>query len=315
MSSKTSKYIKSPLKWAGGKRNISEIIVRWIEEYNKTTKINQFIEPFCGGLSVTLHLASVGNIINIQNYWCNDINRSLVHFYTQLIENPTNFIKTLEILNDEKNNCAENYYQIRDDFNQEKTNSVLTMEHAAKFLYLNKRNFNGLYRENSQGLYNVPYRKNNSSMFEMEHLISVGNLLSEKKINFTCEHYTFVLDELLRIPTEDCPGTIVYIDPPYYPIDGKSSFTQYHSKGFDKKDQEELAGYIKKLDTRKIPFILSNVPCEEIYLLYKEFFIYKFHSIRDMRNAEGKTRANSHEYNEVLITNMSTAFTWFSKNS
>lgn len=163
------------------------------------------------------------------------------------------------------------------------------------FLFLNKRCFNGLYRENSKGLLNVPFRLNNCSIFCPENISELHKLFSVSNYKFTTGSYIKVFDQVAQ-------NDILYIDPPYYPS-GRSKFTQYHSSNFTIEDQKELAFAIRELDKRNRSFILSNSPCDEIKELYEGFEMKEFQITRSMRNARGISNSNSGN-NEIIITNI-----------
>ena len=289
--------IKSPLKWAGGKKdlvgNIQFLLSEYIDNRNYIENF-RLVEPFCGGLSVSLNI----NNNKIKSYWCNDINKSLINLYNNIKEaNKLNeLLLILEELNASDKNNKEEYYKTRHIFNINKKRENLSINHSADFIYLNKRCFNGLYRENSSGEFNVPYGENKTSIYDRELLLKLNDLFNRKKFVFTSENYKYVFE---NVESND----IIYIDPPYYPKDGKSSFTQYHSSNFLIDEQKELASIVKKLDQQNIPFVLSNTPCEEVEELYSDFYKEELRIVRDMRNAIGKTRANSAP-NEILITNI-----------
>lgn len=281
----------SPIKWAGGKTVLIPIIKEWIDTYIEENHIQNatYVDLFCGSLAIPLQL-------DIPNIIVNDINSSLIHMYRTIQKYPRELLLHLEILNTEEYNNTETFNEIKNQFNEDKMKNELSIEHAAHFIYLNRRSFNGLYRENQSGKYNVPYRKYISDIYSEHNILQLHNYFTNKTFQFHNGSYRNLLNQL----TSDM---IVYIDPPYYPCDGKSGFVSYHKTGFSVDDQKQLCEDIKELDRHGIRFIMSNTPCPEIIELYKDFYQEIKHINRNMKSGKGKTRSND-EPNEILITNM-----------
>lgn len=283
--------MESPIKWAGGKTLLVPEVKKWITDYLQENGINDYtyVDLFCGSLAIPLNLDSDRMLFN-------DRNRSLIHMYHVIKTAPEELLQILTELNDNRYNNAEEFNRIRQLYNDEKHQETLSTTHAAHFIYLNKRSFNGLYRENSSGNYNVPYREYKSGIFNASTIRNLHSFLNQRDVVLTSDNYEAILD---RIPE----NSIVYIDPPYYPVEGKSQFVAYTRHGFSIADQERLCEHIKNLDRRGIKFIMSNTPCPEIRKMYEGFYQESFLITRSMRSAKGKTRSND-EYNEILITNL-----------
>ena len=283
--------IKPIIKWAGGKNKIKK---EFIEIYNKS-KTNRFIDLFCGSLSLPL-------ILNSKNLLINDINSWLINTYKIIKKNPMKLIVKLEKLNSKKYNNKLEYNKIRDKYNYlknlNKINSIDKINMASYFIYLNKRSFNGLYRENKNGKYNVPYRENKTEIFNKDNILNLSYYLNKNKIKIKNKSYK---DFNINNFTKD---DLIYLDPPYYPSK-KSNFTEYWKEPFLIKQQEELFNFCNELNKKDIKFILSNSPCEEIKKLYKKFNMKTFYIGRQMRNAEGKSDVFNKkiEHNEILIWN------------
>lgn len=283
--------LKPIIKWAGGK---SKILEHFKELYNKS-KSERYIDLFCGSLSLPL-------LLNPKNAIFNDINIWLINLYKNIKENLPSLKIKLKNLDREKYNCSEEFEKIRNKYNllkeKEELNKKEKVEMAAIFVYLNKRSFNGLYRENQSGKYNVPYRKYNTSIYQESELDNLSRYFNSNNIRFKSKPYQEY--KIKKFNT----GDLVYIDPPYYPCN-KSSFTAYWKSPFLVEEQEKLAKFCRKLDKKGVKFIVSNAPCKEIEKLYKGFHMKKFYIGRQMRSAEGKSDVyeKKDESNEILIWN------------
>jgi len=279
--------LKSPIKWAGGKNFIIDRIRNLIEK-NKTKKC--FVECFAGSLALTLEFQPKKAIIN-------DICFPLINMWIMIKDYPDELCKKLLEYSDKNLNKETKYNEIRSDFNNLKKKE-LDVERkillAVYFIYLNRRGFNGLYRENSNGLYNVPYRKYDIELiYEEENIKNLSKYFNENDITFFCGNYAE-----LKI-TKDC---IVYLDPPYYPVK-KTSFTQYNGEGFGIENQNNLLNFCKELDKKKIKFIQSNSPCTQIMELYSDFNKESFYMHRSMRSSKTGKDDKEKEDNEILIWN------------
>jgi DNA adenine methylase len=285
--------MKSPIKWAGGKSKIIPEIQEIIK--SKKIKYERYIDLFSGSLAIPLDM-------QIKNGILNDINPYLINLYQIIKSNLEDLLKILNELNLDKYNNKTEFQKIKDEFNKLKFEKNLTTEKkvrlASIFIYLNKRSFNGLYRENKSGIYNVPYRNNKSNIFDEENLKEISNYFNKNNITF--ENKTFEKFDISFFKK----GDLVYLDPPYYPSK-KSKFSSYSKDGFSIEQQELLAKLCVELDKKGIIFIMSNSPCPEIKQLYQKFNTKEFYLGRQMRNAEGKSQVfdNTHETNEILIYN------------
>ena len=280
-------HLKSPIKWAGGKNFIIDRIRNLIEK-NKTKKC--FVECFAGSLALTLEFQPKKAIIN-------DICFPLINMWIMIKDYPDELCKKLLEYSDKNFNNEAKYNEIRFDFNNLKKKELDVEQKillAVYFIYLNRRGFNGLYRENSNGLYNVPYRKYDIELiYEEENIKNLSKYFNENDITFFCGSYAE-----LKI-TKDC---IVYLDPPYYPVK-KTSFTQYNGEGFGIENQNDLLSFCKELDRKKIKFIQSNSPCTQVMELYSDFNKESFYMHRSMRSSKTGKDDKEKEDNEILIWN------------
>lgn len=301
-----TKLAKPFLKWAGGKTQLlPELEMRFPQEL-KDGKINKYIEPFVGSGALLFYL--------VQNYkieeaYIFDINPELINVYTVIKQDVNDLIETLEekesvFLPLDKENRKQFYYEQRDSFNRELSSfdfnsySKENVHRAAQFIFLNKTCFNGLYRVNKKGLFNVPmgnYKK--PTICNKENLLAVSAIL--QRINIKHGDYK----ESLKYVTKD---TFLYFDPPYRPLNTSSSFTAYSKYDFTDKEQVELATYFEELHNIGAKLMLSNsdpknVDPEDNFFdeLYKDFYIDRVGARRSI-NSKGSSRG---QINEILVTN------------
>lgn len=262
------------VKWAGGKRQLINALIN-----NLPPSFNRYIEPFVGGGALLFEVLPHKAIIN-------DINTELINAYTVIRDNVYALIEDLK----KHKNEEEYYYKIR-SLDPEKLSAV---ERASRFIYLNKTCFNGLYRENSKGQFNVPFGKHkNPKIVDEGNLRAVSECLNTAKISILSLDYK----EVCKLAEK---GDFVYLDPPYYPISKNSSFTRYHKLNFTKRDQIELTKVFRALDRKGCYVMLSNSNTEFIRELYKEYEIWEISANRFI-NCKGNKREKTNV--EVLIKN------------
>lgn len=243
--------LKPFIKWAGGKKQLlSQIAKKYPAELGR--RINKYAEPFVGGGSVLFDLLDK---YKLEDVYISDINAELIHTYKTvrddvkaLIEALLSYQSQYLALTDEKR--KDYYYSKRTRFNDLKCSSVLNTEIAALFIFLNHTCFNGLYRVNSKGEFNVPigsYKK--PKICDEQNLRMVSAALADVKI--TCadfENSENFIDE----------NTFAYFDPPYRPLNATSNFTAYAKTDFNDSEQQRLAEYIKRLSQKNAYIIASN---------------------------------------------------------
>lgn len=262
------------VKWAGGKRQLIKVLIN-----NLPPSFNRYIEPFVGGGALLFEVLPHKAIIN-------DINTELINAYRVIRDNIDALIENLK----KHKNEEEYYYKIR-SLDPEKLSAV---ERASRFIYLNKTCFNGLYRENSKGKFNVPFgRHKNPKILDEENLRAVSEYLNTAEISILNLDYK----EVCKLAEK---GDFVYLDPPYYPISKSSSFTKYHKLNFTERDQIELAKVFRELDRKGCYVMLSNSNTEFIRELYKEYDIWEISANRFI-NCKGDKREKANV--EVLIKN------------
>jgi DNA adenine methylase len=258
------------LKWAGGK---SQLIQQYIPHFPK--EYQTYYEPFLGGGAIFFHLLPRRAVLT-------DINPSLVNVYECVRDRVEALIEMLQ--EHERSHCLEHYYQTR-------SNHVgSNLERAARLIYLNKTCFNGLYRENAKGEFNVPMGKyKNPAVCQIELLRSVSKTLQTVTIGIQ------PFDEVVNQAT---PHDFVYFDPPYHPISTTSNFTSYSRYSFTASDQERLRDVFVKLANRGAKVMLSNSDCPFVRELYKDFNIYTISASRAI-NSNAQKRG---KITEVLVT-------------
>ena len=264
------------IKWAGGKTQLlPEILSRLPKSYNN------YFEPFLGGGAVFFAL-------NPKKAFLSDLSKDLITTYT-VIKNDYEALAN-ELSNYEYN--EEFYYKLRaQDRDKENYEKLSNLKVAARFIYLNKTCFNGLYRVNSKGEFNVPFGKyKNPSLFKIENLKACSNALESTELN-TASY----LETLKQIKKDD----LVYLDPPYSPLNKTSSFTSYTKDGFNNDKQKELRDFCIEVDKIGAKFILSNSYNTLILELYKDF---KIETIKAKRAINSKANKRN-SINEVIVRN------------
>lgn len=294
---------KPIIKWAGGKGQLLDTIsAAYPKELG--TEITKYAEPFIGGAAVLLDILSR---YDLDSVYISDVNRELVHLYMTVRDHHEEMIETLqtyqkEHLSRDSDGRKDYFYIQRAKFNEIKSlTNVDWIECSSLFVYLNKTCFNGLYRVNSKGEFNVPsgiYK--NPCICDSENLSNVSELLQDviiKNADYT-ESRSFIDN-----------NTFVYFDPPYRPLNVTSSFTSYTEGQFDDDDQISLANFAKGLSERGAKVMLSNSdpkntdPQDTFFDdLYEGMTIRRVSASR-MINSKGSGRG---KINELLITNYPT---------
>lgn len=267
------------VKWAGGKRQlIPQIRERMPEKYN------DYYEPFVGGGAVIFDLLPANALIN-------DINKALINTYRTICSEPDAFLKEVNRLDKEMwEDGKKYYYSIRERYNDKLMRSEYDAELAALFVFINKHCFNGLYRVNGKGLFNVPY--NNSRRFSVD----------EDVIMTTSEYLRGVTikDGDFEQACKDAKkGDFIFIDSPYAPLN-PTSFESYTKEGFDIESHKRLAKLYDELTARGCYCMLTNHNTELINELYgnKDYKIDVV-SVKRMINSDASNRVGE----EVIICN------------
>jgi len=286
MAKQDKKSVGNPrpfLKWVGGKgRLIHDMSQYFPETYNR------YFEPFVGGGAMFFSL-------NPDKSYINDMNVVLMNAYIHIRDDVERLIKDLSILEaifyelpnvDVDDSKKEFYLKKRVEYNQLSSDDF---KKTSLLIFLNKTCFNGLYRENSKGGFNVPFGQHNKpTICDEENLRAISTRL--KKTTISHGSYENVIKKAKA-------GDFIYLDPPYYPINS-ASFTAYHASGFVERDQEILRDNFKKLAEMGCYVMLSNSDAPFINELYKDFTIHKIYAARSV-NSVGTKRG---KIAEVLVT-------------
>ncbi|MED4884406.1 DNA adenine methylase [Bacillus smithii] len=257
------KYIKAKpvLKWAGGKSQMLNVLVP-----NVPKKYNKYIEPFVGGGALFFELSPERAIIS-------DSNPELINLYKIIAENVNELIELLK----EMKNDEEFYYRIR-ALNPE---TLTNIERAARTLYLNRTCYNGLYRVNKKGEFNVPFGKyKNPKICDEENLQAASEVL--KNAIIIHGDYKDVLQEYAE------PGDFIFLDPPYIPVSKYSDFKRYTKEQFYIEDQRELANEVKRLKDLGCYILLTNSNHPLVHELYKDYEISVHQTKRNISSKASK---------------------------
>ena len=280
---KNNPLIKPYLKWAGGKRQLLTEIKK-----NLPKDIYKYVyyEPFIGAGAVFFELQPKKAVIN-------DSNSQLILTYNVIKDNVEDLILLLKEY--QKNNNAEFFYKIRNiDRDKDKFNTLTSTEKAARLIFLNKTCFNGLYRVNSQGRFNVPFGKyKNPAICEDIVLRQVSNYLNTNEIAILNKDF----EQAVLTANKK---SFIYFDPPYHSPD-KTNFTGYQANGFDENEQERLRNIMIKMTNHGIKCLLSNSDTEYI----RELYNYNFFNLIPVlaKRAINSDSAGRGLVNELLIKN------------
>lgn len=295
------------LKWAGGKTQLlDELGKRLPAEILEKGAIERYVEPFVGGGAMFFYLKSR---FEVKEAFLYDINPELVLGYKTIQKSPQKLISRLKVLEDEylsKTDLQrqELFYSARTAYNAQaegfnyKKYSTLWVDRVAFMIFLNKTCFNGLFRQNSKGGFNVPFgRYKNPTICDADNILAASHALKNTRID---------LGDFLKSASHIEKGTLVYLDPPYRPISETSSFTSYAKDGFDDDDQRRLARYFRDIDEKKAFLMLSNSdpknenPADDFFdQLYAGYHIERALASR-MINCDAKKRGQIYE---LIITN------------
>ena len=272
---------KPIVKWAGGKRQLIDKLLELMPK-----KYNKYFEPFVGGGALLFELMP-------KNATINDVNEELLAIYRCLANDEWFELMLTDLEAHEKNHSEEYYYKVRDADRDPKFENLPIWKRASRAIYLNKSCFNGLYRVNSNGYFNVPSgKKKKVQTYDKENIVKLHNY-------FMSDNVLILEGDFVKAVEKAGPGDFVYFDPPYDPFDDKNSFTSYTKFNFSKEDQRRLSILFKELTNKGVYVMLSNHNTKFINELYNEFNIHVVNAKR-MINADSNGRGN---VEEVIITN------------
>jgi DNA adenine methylase len=267
------------LKWAGGKRQLMPYIRPLIPQ-----KIKRYFEPFIGGGAVLFYLQPAAALVN-------DLNSELINCYKVIRDYPEELLEAAS----KHQNTKEYYYQIREMDRVPEFEALSPIERAARLMYLNKTCYNGLFRVNSHGQFNVPFGDYKNPIIADPAVIrAVSRYFKKAKIDFVSEDFAKVVSEAKK-------ADFVYFDPPYDPVSDTASFTGYNLHGFNRDEQKRLKETCDDLTKRGVKVLLSNSDTPYIRELYGDAG-YKIQEVKARRNINsvGEGRGT---INELLILN------------
>ena len=263
------------VKWVGGKRQLMFELIK-----NMPKSYNRYFEPFIGGGALFFELQP-------EQAYISDMNEELINLYSVVRDNVYELIKDLS-----KHEVSKEYFlEIRNIDRTEQYTELSDVERASRFIYLNRTCFNGMYRVNSQGQFNVPFgHYKNPRIIDENNLLNCSELL--KKTEIKCADFSEILTKVKK-------GDWVYFDPPYVPFNDTSSFTSYTKDGFDINMQFKLRDVCDELDNKGVKFMLSNSDTKLVNELYVNYEIKKVFASRQINaNADGRGKIT-----EVLVRN------------
>lgn len=269
------------LKWAGGKRQLIPIIKEFLP-----VKYTQYYEPFVGAGAVLFSIQPKKAVIN-------DTNSELINCYQVIKHSPEELL--LMCQKHKERNSKEHYYKLRALDRSDDFKNLSPQERAARIIYLNKTCFNGLFRVNSSGQFNVPYGNySNPSIADPAVIRAVSSYLNQANVRI-------LEGDFERAITTCRKGAFIYFDPPYHPISDTSSFTGYSMDGFGEEEQIRLRDTCNKLSDRGCQVLLSNSNADFIRSLYDDSR-YEIVEVKANRaiNAVGSKRG---QISELLIHN------------
>ncbi len=276
MTSKT--WSPTFLKWAGGKTQLLGQFTKFFPP-----RIDRYFEPFLGSGAVFFFLRK--SLYNPQKIMLSDTNEELIRSFEFVRDNPKELMSLLK--NHKENHSEDYYYEIR----ALEPSELPKIEAAARFIYLNKTCFNGLYRVNSKGKFNVPFGQyKNPRILNEKNLKQASALLRDVELK---------VQSFEKITRSVKKGDFVYFDPPYMPLSDTANFTTYTKENFLEKEQKKLAEVFRKLDKKGALVMLSNSNTAFIRNLYKDFRIEEVSAARFINcDSEGRGKIK-----ELVILN------------
>jgi DNA adenine methylase len=275
----TNSSVAPFVKWAGGKRQlIPQIRERMPEKYN------DYYEPFVGGGAVLFELQPANALIN-------DINKALINTYNIICNEADAFLEAVNRLDEEMwEDGKKYYYSVREHYNDKLMKSEYDVELAALFVFINKHCFNGLYRVNGKGLFNVPYNNSRRASADENVIREVSKYLKGVKI---------INGDFEEACKDAKKGDFVFIDSPYAPLN-PTSFESYTKEGFDIESHKRVAKLYDELTGRGCYCMLTNHNTELINELYgNKGYKIDVVSVKRMINSDASNRVGK----EVIICN------------
>jgi DNA adenine methylase len=268
------------LKWAGGKRQLVPVIRQYIP-----SRFKIYFEPFVGAGAVLFDLQPVTSLIN-------DANTELINCYRVIKESPDELIELAR----QHQNREDYYYRVRSLDRDPTFKNLSPVERASRIIFLNKTCYNGLFRVNSQGQFNVPFGKYSNPVIVDEIVIrAVSHYLNSNQVQISNDDFESALSSAGR-------NDFVYLDPPYDPLSDTSSFTGYNLNSFGREEQLRLRKVYDDLTSRGCKLLLSNSATEFIRELYSDNKKYSIFEVEATRNINSVASSRG-KISELLIHN------------
>lgn len=292
--------VKPFVKWAGGKGSLISQLKNFYPFELENGVIEKYVEPFVGGGAVLIDILQKYDVKDVYAF---DINKDLINCYNVIKNDVETLIQELskkenEYIKLENNDRQTYFYDIRNEYNSYELETELSTKRASEFIFLNRTCFNGLYRVNKNGKFNVPCGKyKNPTICDSKNLRNLSKLIQK---------VTFIYGDYKKSEVYIDNKTFVYFDPPYRPLTATSAFTSYAKEDFSEENQKELAKYYRELNVKNAKLMLSNsnpknVNNEDVFFenIYNGFNINEVFAKR-MINANSKGRG---AISKLLITN------------
>jgi DNA adenine methylase len=267
--------IRPFFRWAGGKQNLVKVLIEHVPE-----DIGQrnYYEPFLGAGSLYFAISPKRAILS-------DSNNELINTYNVVKKWPNEFVNNLKSFGTKIS--KHQYKLVRHSFNNAKERDSIIQ--AVRFVLLIQTSFNGIYRVNQQGLFNVPFGRSKPNFPSLEQILAINKKL--KNATLRCKDYQDVFNNVEK-------GDFIYFDPPYPPLNGTSSFHHYTRTRFSPDEQEKLANLAQRLSKKGVLILISNADIPRIRLLYKGWNIKKVEATRFV-----SCKSQRKKVSELLIKN------------
>jgi DNA adenine methylase len=277
VSSSNNPLVRPFLKWAGGKRQLLNVLKEHLPKKYKT-----YYEPFVGGGAFLFDLQPKNAVIN-------DSNGELINCYRMIRDSVDELIEDLG----RHKNQEDYYYKMRELDRKRSFEKKTPVQRASRIIYLNKTCYNGLFRVNSRGQFNVPFgRYKNPNILDDAVLRAVSSYLNKNQVKILNDDFEKAVETARK-------GDFIYFDPPYDPVSDTASFTGYDINGFNRSEQERLKNTVDELDKRGCYVLLSNAYTDFIVDLYNDYRQFKVSAIRAI-NSNAKKRGR---VDEILVKN------------
>jgi len=267
--------VKPFLRWAGGKSKLVKTLVDFVPPSNS---YDRYFEPFVGAGALFFHIGPSKAVLS-------DLNTDLINCYQQVAKHPEEVWNLLQVHREFNN--KEYYYHIR----SQKPEELKPIEQAARFIYLNKAAFNGIYRVNRQGVFNVPYGPSfkGPALPKKSLLEAVSDLLG--RANLLAADYQEVCESAKR-------DDFIYLDPPYPPTNGTACFTHYTADRFNWDDQREVSKVFRNLDRKGCLVMMSNSDRKEIRSMFQGYYMQRLNVTRWLGSNGDRFKVH-----EIVVTN------------